>query len=122
MITLEYICKINKKMIERYDGAGIGIRNKNLAISIIDGINQEVFGRVMYPTVEEKISHIVVGIIQGHIFIDANKRTGLATLLILCDKYNIDVNYDKENLAIEIALNKINESDLSNMLKKWNKK
>ncbi|WP_219708771.1 type II toxin-antitoxin system death-on-curing family toxin, partial [Clostridioides difficile] len=68
------------------------------------------------------ISHIVVGIIQGHIFIDANKRTGLATLVILCDKYNIDVNYDKENLAIEIALNKINESDLSNMLKKWNKK
>ncbi|HIE4740812.1 TPA: hypothetical protein ACXNBL_000757 [Clostridioides difficile] len=51
MITLEYICKINKKMIERYGGAGTGIRNKNLAISIIDGINQEVFGRVMYPTV-----------------------------------------------------------------------
>lgn len=63
MIIFEYICKINKKMIERYGGVGIGIRNKNFVISIIDGINQEVFGRVMYFIVEEKIFYIVVGII-----------------------------------------------------------
>ena len=43
LITIGTLYKINSNMVKKYGGAGIGFINKNLALSVIEGYNQEVF-------------------------------------------------------------------------------
>lgn len=44
--------------------------------AIITGLGQEVFGQVLYPTVETRAAHLLYFIIKDHPFSDGNKRIG----------------------------------------------
>lgn len=102
MITIGELKLLNTKLVNRFGGAGIRFKDVNLAISAIDSLDQEVFGRVLYPTVEDKISHLVFSIIANHVFVDGNKRTGTAVLVLLTQQY-CKINSTTDEL-IELAL------------------
>lgn len=59
MITIKRLYLINEFLVEQFGGVGVGFKDENLAISLVEGVNQEVYGQVLYPTVEDKISYIV---------------------------------------------------------------
>ena len=59
MITIKRLYLINEFLVERFVGVGVGFKDENLAISLVEGVNQEVYGQVLYLTVEDKISYIV---------------------------------------------------------------
>lgn len=43
---------------------------------IIEGLEQEVFGTTLYPTVESRAAHLLYFVIKDHPFSDGNKRVG----------------------------------------------
>lgn len=103
MITLNKLYMINEFLVEQFGGLGVGFKDENLALSLVEGVNQEVYGQKLYPTIEDKISYIVFSIIANHIFLDGNKRTGAYVLEELCEDYGLNIEYTDDEL-IELVL------------------
>lgn len=56
-------------------------RSEGLLKGILDQIQQNVFGRELYPTLEEKAANLLYMLVKDHIYFDGNKR--LAAILFL---------------------------------------
>lgn len=111
MISVQELYDINRYLVEEFGGMGVGFKDENLAESLVVQIYQEVFGKVLYPTVEDKISHIVFSIIANHIFLDGNERTGASVLEKLCEDNNLNLSYTEDELielVLLIAQSKVN--------------
>lgn len=111
MISVQELYDINRYLVEEFGGMCVGFKDENLAESLVVQIYQEVFGKVLYPTVEDKISHIVFSIIANHIFLDGNKRTGASVLEKLCEDNNLNLSYTEDELielVLLIAQSKVN--------------
>jgi len=120
MITTDLLLEINKDVIEAFGGMKHGVKDYNLLESCVVQINQEVFGEVLYPRIEDKISWIVFSIIANHIFLDGNKRTGIVSLEYLCEENNIELNAtddDLINLALDIANSNISREQVAEWIK-----
>ena len=71
---------------------------------VVDAIQYPLFGVDSYPTIEEKAAQLAWVVIDGHIFHDGNKRTGISSMLAFLDinGYTVKASHDE---LIEIALN-----------------
>jgi death-on-curing protein len=52
-----------------------------------------------YDTVEELAAALAVYIVQGHVFLDGNKRTGAAAMLTFLEANGVHVGIEPETLA-----------------------
>lgn len=118
MITVQKLIEINKNLIDTYGGLGFGIRDNNLLESCIASLDQEVFGRKLYPSPEDKIAFVVFSVIANHIFIDGNKRTGAQVLDILADYYKLNLHFTDDELIDLVLLVAKSEVDYS-YIKNW---
>lgn len=53
-----------------------GLERSEQFSAIIAGLEQDVFGTVLYPTVESRGAHLLYFVIKDHPFSDGNKRAG----------------------------------------------
>lgn len=119
LITINDLYEINKKLVTMFGGAGVGFKDENLAISAIEGCNQEVFGLELYPELEDKIAHLVFSITKNHIFLDGNKRTSAFVLNMLCKKNNIKLNIELDRVILDLSTDIIKEKDLAKLIKSF---
>lgn len=84
--TVYDITIFHNKSLEKFGGKR-GVRDQNLLEFAVNQIHQKVFGTKLYPTDFEKIARLGYSLIRNHPFIDGNKRTGFATMLVTL-KYN----------------------------------
>jgi death-on-curing protein len=64
------------KLIERYGGSH-GVRDLERLKSVVQAVQQEVFGVEQYPNLFEKAAVYIRNIIADHPFTDGNKRAGM---------------------------------------------
>lgn len=72
-----------------------------------------------YDTDEEQIASVVLSLVKDHYFMDGNKRTAFAVLMILSEFNGIRIHKTDEQLAeimIEIAENNYNVSTVANLI------
>ena len=80
--------------------------------SILKNVFQNVFGQELYPSVEEKASHLLYFIIKNQPFNDGNKRTGAFAFIWLLTQFDYTHKITPETLAtlaILIAESKPND-------------
>jgi death-on-curing protein len=109
--TREDIINLNRYHIESTGGFYQGVENLLNPGSlewVLDAIQYPLFGVEHYPTLVEKAALLAWTIIDGHIFHDANKRTGISALKIFLRANGYDIVTSGDEL-IEVAL-KIAES------------
>lgn len=70
---------------------------------VLDAIQYPLFGVEPYPTLSEKAALLTWTIIDGHVFFDGNKRTGMAALIIFLRLNGCDLGADTEDI-IRVAL------------------
>lgn len=58
----------------------------------------EAFGEEFFPTLAEKASVLLQGIVVAHPFVDGNKRAGLAAMLLFLELNGITGNPDEDAL------------------------
>jgi len=83
--------------------------------SIIDGVNQEVFGQVLFPNIQEKAAHYFEKLATYHCFNDGNKRTALVCLnafLNMNGKTIRESDTNLYNLTLDVAEGKIDFESL----------
>lgn len=104
-VTIDYIMKLHKKMIDATGGLD-GIRDIELLKSAVENAKATFGGTDLYPTVEDKCASICYSIINNHAFVDGNKRVGLYVMLVLLEYNSIRLTFSQEeliNLGFDIA-------------------
>ena len=111
-LTFEEIINHNRDHIRYTKGLFMGTDNLRTPGSlrwVVNAIQYSLFGVDPYPTIEEKAAQLAWVIIDGHVFHDANKRTGISTMLAFFEANGYILQASDDEL-IEIALKIANRS------------
>jgi death-on-curing protein len=97
-LTVDSVIELHSRLIQETGGAD-GIRDFNLLDSAVAASFQIFSGADLYPSLEEKAAHIGFSLVKNHPFIDGNKRTGIAAMLVFLKANGIDVRCDDGELV-----------------------
>ncbi len=78
--TYDHIVLANRRLVVRYGGVGHHVREGGPLSYALDAIQGPIFGVDQFPTLVEKACKLAYTIANGHVFVDANKRTAASTL------------------------------------------
>jgi len=122
-LTKTEVIEINRRMIKEFGGIFFAGNDNLLNPGALDFLIVTIDGRLLnfdpYPTIFEKAALLAWRIIKGHIFIDGNKRTGMESCRLLLDINGYQLLIDREvvNVALQIAKNEIKFTDFIEWLK-----
>lgn len=117
-LNSEEIIKIHDLIIAETGGRD-GLLHETKLLSLEAQPSQEISGHILYPGIESKSALYLREIIQGHIFVDGNKRTGLTvTKKFLEDNGYVLKAPDKElkEIPLSIAKSELEFKDITNWI------
>ena len=123
-LVAEDILVIHSEVIDETGGMH-GIRDTGLLMSIAEKPKSRFGGKELYEGFFKKAAVFLESLVQYHIFIDGNKRTGAASAarFLFINKYEMTAtNKELENFVIKVAVNKLDPDAISVWLKKHSKK
>lgn len=88
LINKRTLLGINRLVVDRTGGTHAGVNNVRggSSLGFVDRIvNNEVFGQPIYPDLYHRAAAYLFHIVKDHVFIDGNKRTGLAAAITLLE-------------------------------------
>lgn len=105
-----YAIEIHDWIIEQ-SGGKAGMQDLSLLESPLEHVRNDGY----YPTLEDKLTHLVFAINKHHAFVDGNKRSSIAlgAYFLALNGYDYCVQYfvqQMENHAVEIAKNNIDKA------------
>jgi death-on-curing protein len=80
-------------------GGSPGVRSVHLLYSAIGQVEQTVFGEDAYPTAQEKAAAYAYFLARNHPFVDGNKRTAAAAMLVFLELNGFDFVEEQDPLA-----------------------
>src|SRR5579859_834077 len=83
-VSLEDLLIIHTDQIERYGGSH-GIRDIGLIESALFRPQSSFGGEDLYPDFFDKAAVLVHSLLLNHAFVDGNKRTAMATVLVFLE-------------------------------------
>lgn len=102
-------------------GGSQGVRDRGRIEAAVNSLEQEVFVKVLYPTIFDKAATLMRAIIANHAFIDGNKRTGIMVALVLLNinGYDTSILPDKEleDFAVRVAVEHLDVPEIAEWLK-----
>lgn len=110
--TYESLLEVHDRVLA-VSGGMPGVRDEGLIRSPLEFIVEDQY----YPTLADKLTHLVHSLIKNHGFNDGNKRTALAAgaLLLMMNGYDSFVGYYFlmfEQVMVLVAENKITKEQL----------
>jgi len=109
-ISCEAISKLKDSLTKKKEASDLFGKEREEALkSILGNINQSFGGKKLYPSIEEKASHLIYFVIKDHPFIDGNKRIGslLFVLFLARNKYLFNKKGERkfsDNALVALAL------------------
>lgn len=105
---LKHAIQTHDKIIE-ISGGSLGMRDYGLLESIIEHVRNDDY----YPTIIDKLTHIVYSVAMNHAFTDGNKRSAIALggFFLEINGYGRRLGtfiIEMENIVLWVAQNKIN--------------
>ena len=97
VLNLEKIGLLQHLIIEASGGME-GIKDENLLMSSIEGIDQTFGGKELYPSKEEKASWLCYSLISNHCFVDGNKRIGMISMILFLQLNGLDLDATNEEI------------------------
>jgi death-on-curing protein len=97
------------KLIERYGGSH-GVRDLERIKSVVQAVQQEVFGVEQYANIYEKAAVYIRNIIADHPFTDGNKRAGMTVGIMFLLQNKIKFSAKKgevEDFAVRVAMERL---------------
>jgi len=119
------IVRLNRRHIETAGGEYFPLENLINPGSlewVLDAIQYPLFGVDHYPTIAEKAAILAWTIIDGHVFYDGCKRTGMSALdgFLRWNGYRLDATNDEiVEVACSIAKGNTNEGFPYDQFVRW---
>lgn len=118
-LTVEEIIELHTQMITNYGGLD-GIRDMGLLISAIEMPKSMIFGQFLHPSIFDKAAAYLFHIVSNHPFLDGNKRTGTAAMLVFLEMNEANIKFDEnqlEELVVKVACSKSSKQEISDFLR-----
>ena len=117
-VTLAEVVELHRRLLQATGGAS-GIRDLG-ALGLAVAQPKATFGGVdLYPTLVEKAATLCFALVQGHPFVDGNKRVGHAAMetFLVLNGAEIDAPVDdQERVILDLAAGRIGRSQLTDWL------
>jgi len=118
-LALAEVVQLHRRLLEATGGApGIGDLG---ALESTIAQPKATFGGVdLYPALVEKAAALCVSLVQGHPFVDGNKRVGHAAMetFLVLNGAEVDAQVgDQERIMLDLAAGRIDRSQLTNWLR-----
>lgn len=97
-LGLEDVLALHASRIERYGGTR-GVRNLGLLESALATPAATFGGAFLHPTLPEMAAAYLFHLVKNHPFLDGNKRTGLAAMLVFLGLNGLDLVAEEDHLA-----------------------
>ncbi|MBI5181345.1 MAG: type II toxin-antitoxin system death-on-curing family toxin [Nitrospirae bacterium] len=123
-LTLAEVIEIHSDQINRYGGSHV-IRDINLLSSAIAMPHASFFGEFLHNDIYKMAAAYAFHICQNHPFIDGNKRTALASVLVFLEMNGINISDPRGRLyedMLALAEGKVKKEDFAEILKKLHNK
>lgn len=99
-LTEEQIVLINVMQIETYNPTEqVGVKEPNALNMCVEQPKQEVFGRVLYPTLEDKAAILYELLVNKHCFYNGNKRTAAMALYTFLSLNGFELTASNQDLV-----------------------
>ena len=118
-LALGEVVELHRRLLEATGGAS-GIRDFGALESAIAQPKATFGGVDLYPTLVEKAAALGFPLVQGHAFVDGNKRVGHAAMetFLILNGTEIDAPVDdQERLILDLAAGRIGRSHLVDWLR-----
>ena len=118
-LVLAEVVELHRCLLHATGGAP-GIRDFGALESAIAQPKATFAGVDLYPTLAEKATALCFALIQGHPFVDGNKRVGHAameTFLVLNGAEIESSVADQERLILDLAAGRLGRSQLTDWLR-----
>jgi death-on-curing protein len=118
-LALGEVVELHRRILEATGGAS-GIRDFGALESAIAQPKATFGGVDLYPTLVEKAAALGFSLVQGHAFVDGNKRVGHAAMetFLILNGTEIDAPVDdQERLILDLAAGLIGRSHLVDWLR-----
>ena len=118
-VTLGEVVELHRRLLKATGGAP-GIRDFGALESAVAQPKATFGGTDLYPTLAEKAAALCLALVQGHPFVDGNKRAGHAateTFLVL-NGSEIDASTDQhEPVVLDLAAGRLDHRQLTDWLR-----
>ena len=118
-LTLAEVVELHRRLLQVTGGA-TGIRDLGALEAAIAQPKATFGGADLYPTLVEKATALCFSLIQGHPFLDGNKRVGHAAMdtFLVLNGEEVDAPVDdQERLIMDLAAGYISRSHLADWLR-----
>jgi death-on-curing protein len=113
-LTLAEVLRLHKDLIAG-SGGGSGVRDLPRVESALAQPMATFDGSDLYPTLHDKVAALGYALIQGHPFIDGNKRIGHAAMevFLVLNGYQILADVDlQERTILAVASGEVSRAEL----------
>lgn len=121
-LTEKDLILLNTHIIEIYSpNEPVGVTQPTALNMTVESPKQEVFGEMLYPTLELKAANLFRNLVMKHVFQNANKRTAFAALQIFLDDNGKWINVDNDEateFTVRIAIERLEEEEIARWIKK----
>ena len=123
-LGINEIASLNQEAVRRFGGlsnsGAEGFLNRDRLEYVLESTLFPVFGHSPYPTAVDKIAAIAQANISRHVFLDGNKRTGLAVIYALAhmNGFSFRPTREDEDFMVRIASEKLSPRQVAAWLKK----
>ena len=118
-LTLGEIVELHRRLLAATGGAS-GIRDFGALESAVAQPKATFGGSDLYPTLPEKAAAPCLALVQGHPFVDGNKRVGHAAMEIFLFLNGAEIDApvdDQERLMLGLAAGHISRNQLTDWMR-----
>jgi death-on-curing protein len=118
-LTLNKVLELYSQVME-VTGGLVGIRDVSILESALARPRITYGAEELYPTVVEKASALASSLIEGHPFVDGNKRIGHAAmeLFLVLNRHEIQATVDEqEEIILQVASGKLGRGGFTDWLR-----
>lgn len=122
-LTEEEILEIHKSRIDLYGGSH-GVRDIGLLLSALEMPKQSFEGAFLHGFPYEMAAAYLFHLSKNHPFVDGNKRTALAVMLIFLEINDFELmatNDDLEDLVLDVATSKKDKKAITVFLEQYSR-
>ena len=118
-ITLGEVVELHRRLLQATGGAP-GIRDFGALESAVAQPKATFGGSDLHPTLAEKAAALGLALVQGHPFVDGNKRVGHAAMetFLVLNGSEVDAPTDtQEQIMLDLAAGRLDHRELTNWLR-----
>ena len=120
-ISFEFVLELHDQLIEEYGGVK-GILNEGLLHSALEMPKACFNGRDLHRTIYDKTAAYLFHLVQGHPFIDGNKRTAsMAALIFFSSNFKGGFhfcNHEYEELILKVAQGAASKKEIAQFFRR----